>query len=55
MSAAILATKTAIEEMEPWQKKAIGVIFAIGFVVGVGITLWIRYTLVVQGIYKTMF
>ena len=55
MSAAILATKTAIMEMKPWQRKAIGAIFAAGFIVGVGITLWIKYTLVAQGVYKSVF
>ena len=55
MSAAIMATRNAIENLEPWQKEVLGAIFAIGFLIGAGFTLWIKYTLIMQGVLKPTF
>lgn len=35
--------------------KALAAIGIVGFAIGIGITLWIKHTLVVQGIYKSVF
>ena len=39
----------------PRAMKALGIVGAIGFAIGVGMALYIRYTLAAQGIYTSMF
>ena len=55
MSAAILAAKEAVAGVETWKWKALATAMIVGFVIGIGITIWIKYTLAVQGIYKSVF
>ncbi len=55
MSEAILAVKEAVAEVETWKWKALATAMIVGIVIGIGITIWIKYTLVVQGIYKSLF
>lgn len=53
MSAEIQAA--LLRHFELWELKAIGMVGIIGFGIGVGVTVYIRYTLMVQGIFKSMF
>ena len=55
MSTAILAAKEAVAEVEAWKWKALATTMIVGFAIGIGIAIWIKYTLVVQGIYKSVF
>ena len=55
MGEVILAAKEAVAEVEPWKLKSLAAIGIIGFAIGIGFNLWIRHTLVVQGIYNSLF
>lgn len=35
--------------------KALAATGTVGFIIGVGITFWVRYTLAAQGIYRSAF
>ena len=55
MGEIVSAAKEAVAEVEPWKIKALAAIGLVGFAAGIGVTVWIKHTLVVQGIYKSMF
>mgnify|MGYP006873233271 CR=1 FL=1 len=43
-----------IEEVKPWQYGIVGA-GVLGFVIGIGVTFWVKHTLVTQGIYNSLF
>ena len=55
MSAAILAMQEVVDEVEPWIWKTVAVVGTVGFSIGVGIMLWVKWTLVMKGIFHSLF
>ncbi|MBO6303923.1 MAG: hypothetical protein J6M62_02460 [Selenomonadaceae bacterium] len=47
--------KEAVREVEPWQWGIFAGAGFIGFAVGVAVVFWIKYTLAIQGVYKSAF